>query len=143
MVCRITDESRSRGDLMNRKSGKHIVVVEDYQGHIEFLSDEPEELKSAQGLGLPVEEIAGTLDRRITDFYWDKWLRYELSYGSPFTWLPNPVTRPAAPIGFIEIPSAFDSHRMRRFPVPARDPIFRRPFSETGLSPCCMMRCGS
>ena len=120
---------------MSRKGGKHIVVVEAYQGHIEFLSDEPEELKSAQGLGLPVEDIAETLDCRITVFCWDEWLRYELSYGSPFTWVPNPVTRPAVPSAFVEIPSVFDSHRVRRIPVPARDPIFMRPFSETGLSP--------
>ena len=84
---------------MSRRSGKHIVVVEAYQGHFEFLSDEPEELKSAQGLGLPIEEIAEALDCRITVFCWDEWLRYELShglsYGSPFTWAPNPVTRPA------------------------------------------------
>jgi hypothetical protein len=84
---------------MSRKSGKHIVVVEAYQGHFEFLSDEPEELKSAQGLGLPIEEIVEALDYRFTAFCWDEWLRYELShglsYGSPFTWVSNPVTRPA------------------------------------------------
>ena len=84
---------------MSRRSGKHIVVVEAYQGHFEFLSDEPEELKSAQGLGLPIEEIVEALDCRFTAFCWDEWLRYELShglsYGSPFTWVSNPVIRPA------------------------------------------------
>jgi GT2 family glycosyltransferase len=120
---------------MSLKGRKHVAIVEAYQGYIEYLSDELEELKSAQGLGLPVEDIAETLDCRITVFCWDEWLRYELSYGSPFTWVQNPVTRPTAPSAFVEIPSFIDSHRVRRIPVPARDPIFRRPFSETGLSP--------
>jgi hypothetical protein len=56
-------------------------------------------LKSAQGLGLPIEEIVEALDCRFTAFCWDEWLRYELSHGlssgSPFTWVSNPVTRPA------------------------------------------------
>lgn len=82
---------------MSRKSGKHIVVMEAYQGQIELLSDEPEELKSAQGLGLPIEEIAEARDCRITVFRRDEWLRYDLSHGlshgSPYTWASNPVTR--------------------------------------------------
>jgi len=108
---------------MSRKSGKHIVVVEAYQGHFEFLSDEPEELKSAQGLGLPIEEIVEALDCRFTAFCRDEWLRYELShglsYGSPFTWVSNPVTRPAClrmiasggPI--VTIPMYLMKHRVR------------------------------
>ena len=109
---------------MSRNGGKHIVVVEACPGHIEFLSDEPEELKTAQGFGLPIEEIAEALDCRITVFCRDEWLCDELSHGlahgSPFTWAPNPVTRPAAPGTFVEIPSVFDFHRLRRIPVPAR-----------------------
>lgn len=51
---------------MNNQGQNHLIVVEAYAGFTEFLSDEPEELKSAQGLGLPLEEIAQLLDCRIT-----------------------------------------------------------------------------
>jgi glycosyltransferase involved in cell wall biosynthesis len=120
---------------MNSKSEKHIVVVEAYEGFLEFLSDEPEDRKASQGLGLPLEEIAERLDCRMTVFSWDEWLRYELSYGSPFTWVAKPVTRPTSPSAFSETESVFDSRRIRRVPLPAQDPVFCRPFSETGLSP--------
>ena len=119
---------------MDYRGNKHIVVVEAYEGFIEFLSDEFDDWKSSQGLGLPLDEIAEILDCRITVFSWDDWHRYELSYGSPFTWVTKPVTRPVSPPAFRERESAFNSPRLRRVPIRAWDPVFGRPFSETGLS---------
>jgi len=43
----------------------HIVVVEAYQGLIEFLSDQETDRTASQGLGLPLEEIAEQLTSRI------------------------------------------------------------------------------
>lgn len=114
---------------------KHIIVVEAYQGTLEFLSDEPEELAAAQGLGLPMEEIAEQLDCRITVLCWDDWLRGELLKKSPFTWVPKPATRPVVPRPFQETASAFNHPRVRRIPIPARDPAFGQPFPEQGYSP--------
>ena len=76
---------------MNRRDQNHIVIVEAYEGFIEFLSDEPGERESTQGLGLPVEEISEALDCRITILCWDEWYRYEVKE----TWVPTPATRPA------------------------------------------------
>ncbi|MBI3812115.1 MAG: glycosyltransferase [Nitrospirae bacterium] len=113
---------------------KHLVIIEAYQGILEFLSDEPEELAAAQGLGLPVGEIAEQLDCRITVLCWDDWLRYERSHGSPFTWVQKPVTRPPSPRPFDHSESVFQSDRVRRVPIPAREPVLGRPFSEVGFS---------
>jgi len=63
---------------MNSKNQKHVVIVEAYEGFIEYLTDEPDKRSSFQGIGLPIEEIAERLDCRITILCWDSWYRYEL-----------------------------------------------------------------
>lgn len=40
---------------MNSKNQNHIVIVEAYEGFIEYLTDELEERKSLKGLGKPVK----------------------------------------------------------------------------------------
>jgi glycosyltransferase involved in cell wall biosynthesis len=100
----------------------HIVVVEAFQGRLEFLSDDPLELSVAEGLGLPWDELAVLLDCRVTVLGWEKWYAYEGSYGSPFTWAARPATRPIAPKGIPDPSHTFHSGLVRRVPVAARDP---------------------
>jgi len=109
----------------------HIVVVEAYEGFIEFLSDEPEELTSARGLGLPLEAIAEGLDCRITILCWDEWFRYEVKE----TWVPTPATRPVSQPDCGNLSAVFKSGRVKRVPIPARDPEYWLPFDERDLSP--------
>ncbi|MEP9410702.1 MAG: glycosyltransferase family 2 protein [Candidatus Brocadia sp.] len=116
---------------MNRNEQYHILVVEAYEGFIEYLSDEPEERMSLQGLGLPVEEIASHLDCRITILCWDAWYRYEQKEMR----VPVPATQPASPPDFRSRSGMFQSSRIRRIPIPARDPDYWLPFDEKGLSP--------
>ncbi|MBE7443822.1 MAG: glycosyltransferase family 2 protein [Planctomycetia bacterium] len=116
---------------MNKKGQNHIIVIEGYEGYCEFLSDEPEERKSMIGLGLPLEEIAVRLDFRITIFCWDGWYRYELKE----TLVPTPATRPVSQPDFGNPSTAFKSARIKRIPIPARDPEYWLSFSEKGLSP--------
>jgi len=116
---------------MNNKDQNHIVIVEAYEGFIEYLSDEPGERKSLQGLGLPVEEIAERLDCRITILCWDQWYRFEQKE----TWVPVPATRPVLQPDFGNQSIVFKSARVRRIPIPTRDPDYWLPFDEKGLSP--------
>lgn len=116
---------------MNRKDQDHILIVEAYEGSIEYLSDEPEERKSMQGLGLPVEEIAERLDCRITILCWDSWYRCELKE----TWAPKPATRPILQPDFENQSTAFKSASVRRIPISTRDPVSQLPFEKKGLSP--------
>lgn len=116
---------------MKSKSHSHMVIVEAYEGFIEYLSDEPEERESMQGLGLPVEEIAECLDCRITILGWEQWYRFEQRE----TWVPTPATRPVLQPDFSNPPSAFTSPRLQRIQIPARDPDYGLLFNEKGLSP--------
>ncbi|OGW16609.1 MAG: hypothetical protein A3G93_16410 [Nitrospinae bacterium RIFCSPLOWO2_12_FULL_45_22] len=116
---------------MNSKGQNHIVVVEAYEGFIEYLSDESEERNSFQGLGLPVEEIAEHLDCRITILCWDQWYRYELKE----TWGSTPATRPVSQPDFSNMSRVLESSRIKRIPIPARDPEYWLLFDEKGLSP--------
>jgi len=116
---------------MNSKGQNHIVVVEAYEGFIEFLSDEREERESARGLGLPLEEIAERLDCQVTILCWDEWYRYEVKE----TRLPTPATRPVSQPDFGNLSTVFKSKRVKRVPIPTRDPEYRLPFDEGGLSP--------
>jgi len=120
---------------MKASQEKHIVIIEAYQGVLEYLTDEPEDLAAAQGIGLPLDELAGQLEARVTVLCWDEWLKYEQSPGSPFTWVSKPATRPISPRPFQETASVFISPRVRRISIPAKDPVFGRPFSEGGFSP--------
>lgn len=112
----------------------HIVVVEAFQGRLEFLSDDPAELSAAEGLGLPWDELADLIDCRVTLMGWEEWYAYEASYGSPFTWAARPATRPIALPG-APVPShPFHSERVRRVAVAARDPGTGEALA-AGLSP--------
>lgn len=117
--------------LTNSKNQNHIVVVEAYEGFIEFLSDEPEERMSTIGLGLPLEEIAEELGCRISILCWDEWYRYEVNE----TWVPIPATRPVSSSDLGSLPAIFKSDLVKRTPIPTRDPVYWRPFPERGLSP--------
>jgi hypothetical protein len=116
---------------MHSRSQRHIVIIEAYEGCTQFVSDAPEERQFAQGVGLPVEEIAALLESRVTILCWDKWFRYE----SKETWVPTPVTRPSVPLDFSDTPPVFTSARVRRVPISTRDPEYWLPIEEKGLSP--------
>ncbi|KKO20680.1 MAG: glycosyltransferase family 2 protein [Candidatus Brocadia sp.] len=116
---------------MKRKEPRHILLVEAYEGCIGYLSDDPDERKSLQGLGLPVEEIAERLDCRITLLCWDTWYRYEEKETS----LPTPATRPVLQPDFGQPSAVYTSARVRRVPIPARDPVYCLPFDVKGFSP--------
>jgi hypothetical protein len=117
--------------FMGSKTNNHIIVVDAYEGHIEFLTDEPEEQKSMQGIGLPLDEIAELLDCRISVLCWDEWYGYETKE----TWVPVPATRPLSPPDFNDQKSAFRSERVKRVPIPPKDPEYLKHFDEAGLSP--------
>jgi hypothetical protein len=110
---------------------KHIAIVEPCEGYMEFLSDELEERKSAQGLELPVEEIADRLDCRITILHWRNWFHYEVKE----TWDWTPAARPTSQPEFSERTSVFKSQRGKRIPTPAKNPVYGLPIKEKGLSP--------
>ncbi|GAN33100.1 MAG: glycosyltransferase family 2 protein [Candidatus Brocadia sp. AMX2] len=116
---------------MDKKGRHHIVIIEGYEGYCEFLSDETEERISMRGLGLPVEEISEYLDCRITILCWSEWYHYETGK----TWVPTPATRPVLQPNFDTVPDPFRSERVKRIPIPARDPEYWLPFDEKGLSP--------
>jgi len=116
---------------MNHKVQNHVVIIEAYQGFIEFLSDEHEERKSAQGIGLPVEEIAEDLDSRITIFSWDEWYRYEVNK----TLVQIPATRLISQADLRLHSEVFKSERVKRVSISARDPEHRLPFDLKDLSP--------
>ena len=116
---------------MNDKAKNHIVIVEAYEGFIEFISDEPEERMAALGLGLPLEEIAEDLDYRITILSWDEWYQYEVKK----TWVSTPATRPASKPDFGIPLKVFKSNKIKRITVPARDPEHRLPFDIKDLDP--------
>ncbi|HWP44726.1 MAG TPA: hypothetical protein VNO14_15870, partial [Blastocatellia bacterium] len=108
----------------------HVAVVESYEGFAEFLSDEREERIYAQGLGLPLDEIARRLDCRISVFCWDEWYPYESSE----IWTPTPATRPDSLPGPVNESRRFESDRIKRVPIAARDPEHATSISQSGLS---------
>ncbi|MEO6092398.1 MAG: glycosyltransferase family A protein [Novosphingobium sp.] len=121
---------------MNRKSAngeraRHLVVIDGYHGHLEFLEDQPAEQAAAQGLGLPLAAIAEALECRITLCDWSDWQDYEQDPSSFANWMPFPATRPLD----VPAPASLASFggRIRRCPIPARDPEHGRPFA-AGLS---------
>jgi len=120
---------------MTRPSGTHLVIVEAYDGLVEFVAHDSEERASAQALGLPVEELAERLRCRITVLGWDEWLRYESLPGSFLQWMPSPVTRPIASPGAIANGRWRPGDRIRRASIPAVDPAHGLPFATAGLSP--------
>ncbi|HJU66132.1 MAG TPA: glycosyltransferase family A protein [Gemmatimonadaceae bacterium] len=118
---------------------RHLVVVEAYEGTLEHLTDDPAERRSASGLGLPLDELAEQLQCRITVLTWDGWLAIETDYGSPFTWVSTPATRPVtarAPVWRETADSPlFQSARVTRRALPARDPDHWLLFDGDRLSP--------
>jgi hypothetical protein len=102
-------------------AARHLVVVEAYDGMLEFLSAETDERAAARGLGLPLGAIAERLGSRITVLTWDDWLEYETNPETFFRWLPFPATRPLAPPGPAR-GKAFAGGRVVSRPIPARDP---------------------
>ena len=116
---------------MNSKNQKHVVIVEAYEGFIEYLTDEPDKRSSFQGIGLPIEEIAERLDCRITILCWDSWYRYELKE----TCVSTPATRPVSPPDFSCQSVVFKSAKVKRVSISTRDPDYCLPFDEKGLSP--------
>ncbi len=115
-----------KGDARN-----HIVVVEPYTGLLEFQSDEPDETHHAIGLGLPLDELACALNCRVTILCWDQWFRYEADH----LWAQTAETVPVSPPSSTDCPETLLSSRVKRVPIPARDPEYERPLAEKGLSP--------
>jgi glycosyltransferase involved in cell wall biosynthesis len=114
-------------------TSNHLLVIEAYEGHLECISDEPEERAAAQGLGLPLNELAERLDCRITVLSWDGWQNWEQGSGAPSHWVPRPATRPLTP-RLSPVPSELESERVHRRPLPAREPLLDHPLW-AGLSP--------
>ena len=108
----------------------HIVVVEAYEGLIEFLSDQETDRTASQGLGLPLEELAEHLAGRFSILCWQDWYPYELRQ----TYVSTPGTRPVSPL-FPADHSRFDSAKLQRLAIPAVDPDYELPLAERGLSP--------
>ena len=111
----------------------HLIVVETYAGLLECTASDEEGRAAAEGLGLPLAEIAAELDASITVLDWDEWVEYEAMAGSFQQWMPFPATR------FLHAPGAprrsrGADPRIRRRSVPAVDPDTGRPLAE-GLSP--------
>lgn len=112
----------------------HLVVVEAYQGFLEHLTDDPRELAGAEGLGLPLDEIAERLGCRVTVLDWSLWYADEARHGAHHRWMPFPAARPLA---WDAPPTAQDvvaGPRVERRPVSADDPDNGWPFA-LGLSP--------
>jgi hypothetical protein len=113
---------------------RHAVVVEAYQGLIEFLSNDPAELTAARGLGLPLPELAEQLGCRFTVLTWDDWRRDETRWGSPFTWDWPAATRPLDTSAAIPRPPDLGP-AVRFRAVPAREPDRGLPLFEIAQSP--------
>ncbi|MBI5029978.1 MAG: glycosyltransferase family 2 protein [Chloroflexi bacterium] len=114
---------------MNKR--KHIIVVEPYEGGIEFLSNQAAERMNAQGIGLPLDEIAAALECEITVLSWEDWYPFEENE----TWTPIPATRPTkSPRWSTSVPR-FKSPDVHRVSIPAQDPESLRSFAEHGLVP--------
>jgi glycosyltransferase involved in cell wall biosynthesis len=118
-----------RTDVESDKT--HIVVVEAYEGSLEFLSSEPSEQEHFYGLGLPLAELAEMVDCRITVLGWDKWYDYEEKEFRPAI----PSTRPICPLKFTEQPLFYTAKQIKRLLVPTRDPSYNLSFDKKGLSP--------
>lgn len=116
-----------------RSPGAHIVVIDAYDGFLEHLNDEPGARMAAQGLGLPLSELADALNCAITRLDWREWLEYERRPDSFMQWMPFPATRPLIPPDLPPLKD-FRHPRIITSSIPARDPDHGRPFAE-GLSP--------
>jgi glycosyltransferase involved in cell wall biosynthesis len=112
-----------------------LIVVEPYEGSIEFLSEDQHERKYFCGLGLPLAEMAEGLECEIVILTWQEWFPYERRYGWPFTWINSPITRPVSAPDFRLLPVPYDSKRIKRIPIPARNPDHWHLFRNGELNP--------
>jgi glycosyltransferase involved in cell wall biosynthesis len=119
---------------MITQTRNHIVVIEAYDGMTEFPSTEAAERASSRGLGLPLEEIAESLDSRITVLCWDAWRHYEQTGKSFFSWMPAPATRAANWTDLCEVGSIASTGQVKWIHVPLRDPEHGLAISAFGLS---------
>ncbi len=116
--------------MVNQSGRAHIIVVEAYLGQLEFLDPEPK--APTRGLGLPLEDLAATMECRITVLDWSDWYDYEANPRSFHRRTPYPATRP---VQFQARTRALADHAtIERASIPAFDPDRDRPLSE-GLSP--------
>jgi glycosyltransferase involved in cell wall biosynthesis len=116
----VTDQVAG-GQLQDARS--HVVVVEAYDGHLEFVTDEPEERANGAALGLPWVELVQLVNCRVTVLTWDEWRRCELHPDLPFTWASvRPVTRPSPPQALLPVTPTLISPRVTRRTIAARDP---------------------
>lgn len=106
----------------------HLVVVEAYDGMLEFLSADPEERAAARGLGLPLGAIAERLGSRITVLTWDEWLEYETNPRTFFHWMPFPATRALTAPGPARAEAVAGGRVLFR-PIPVLDPGHGQPLS--------------
>jgi hypothetical protein len=110
----------------------HLIVVEAYAGLLDCAGGDAGG-QAAEGLGLPLPEIAAQLATPITVLDWDEWLDYEATSGSFQQWVQFPATRLRYAPGAPRRSSSTDA-QVRRRSIPAADPDTGRPLSE-GLSP--------
>jgi glycosyltransferase involved in cell wall biosynthesis len=110
------------------------VVVDAYDGLLEFLTDEDAERTAAAGLGLPLRELAEALDCQITVLDWSQWLAFEQRPNGFPNWLSRPATQPIKAPGPVRFDPGVHGKRVVCRPIPATDPDFGRPF-EDGFSP--------
>src|SRR6185369_3861783 len=120
--------------IVDRSRKPHIVIIDAYDGFLEYLTDDAHEIEAAQGLGLPLNDLADALDCRITRLDWCEWLELEQRTDSFLRWMPFPTTRPTSPPALRPHRGNSPHPRIASAAIPARDPDHRRPFAE-GPSP--------
>jgi hypothetical protein len=120
--------------IVDRSRKPHIVIIDAYDGFLEYLTDDAHEIEAAQGLGLPLNDLADALDCRITRLDWCEWLELEQRPDSFLRWMPFPATRPTSPPALRPHGGDSPHPHIASAAIPACDPDHRRPFAE-GPSP--------
>jgi hypothetical protein len=120
--------------IVDRSRKPHIVIIDAYDGFLEYLSDTAHEIEAAQALGLPLNDLADGLDCRITRLDWREWLELEQRPDSFLRWMPFPATRPTSPPSLRPYGGDSPHPQVAIASIPAHDPDHRRPFAE-GPSP--------
>jgi len=120
--------------IVDRSRKPHIVIIDAYDGFLEFLSDQTHEIEAAQALGLPLNDLIDELDCRITRLDWREWIELEQRPDSFLRWMPFPATRPIAPPALRPHGGDSPHPQIAIASIPAHDPDHRRPFAE-GPSP--------
>ena len=120
--------------IVDRSRKPHIVIIDAYDGFLEYLSDQAHEIEAAQALGLPLNDLIDELDCRVTRLDWREWLELEQRPDSFLRWMPFPATRPIAPPALRPHGGDSPHPQIAIASIPAHDPDHRRPFAE-GPSP--------